>query len=77
MGARNHEKAAMRSVLVEEAQDGVEDAMGGKARETARLKIQEGMHEAPGRCLATAVTSTAAFREEIVEWGLVQSRDLS
>lgn len=51
--------------------------MGGKARETARLKVQEGVREAPGRCLATAVTSTAAFREEIVEWGLVQSRALS
>lgn len=38
----------MRSVLVEEAQDGVEDAIGGKARETARLKVQEGVHEAPG-----------------------------
>lgn len=51
--------------------------MGRKARKTARLKVQEGVHEAPGGCLATAVTYTAAFREEIVEWGLVQSRALS
>lgn len=55
----------------------VEDAMGGKARETARLKVQEGVHEAPGWCPATAVTSTAAFRGEIVEWGLMQSGALS
>lgn len=41
--------------------------MGGKARETARLKVQEGVREAPDQCLATAVTSTAVFREEIVE----------
>lgn len=51
--------------------------MGGKARETARLKVQEGVHEAPVGCLATGLPPRRPLGAEIVERGLVQSRALS